>query len=241
MIQLLVSACGVLAVVLWPGREDGWPLGARRAEPGARPRTGGRIGIWRARKPDAAREQEIVGLLDALVPALRSGVAPADALMLVAQSEQRPDEHLGDAARAMGQAAAAAAEGAALGGVWHQLARRMRCPELHLLGAAWSLTEELGSPLASAVGAVTETLRSRAEHRREVEVATAGARATTNLLTLLPIGGIGLSLLLGLSPAVLYASPLPLLSLGFGVALLMLGRWWIRRLVAIAVRTPVPR
>uniref|UniRef100_UPI003B8491F6 hypothetical protein n=1 Tax=Segeticoccus rhizosphaerae TaxID=1104777 RepID=UPI003B8491F6 len=72
---------------------------------------------------------------------------------------------------------------------------------------------------------------------RRVEAASAGARATMNLLTVLPVGGAAVAAMLGISPIALYTqSPLALGCLVLGLALLMVGRLMVRRMVRRSLR-----
>jgi tight adherence protein B len=136
--------------------------------------------------------------------------------------------------------ASAAADGATLGPLWREAAGSAGSAELLLLAQAWSLSEDMGAPLAGAVRTTIGMLEARVAHERRLAAAVAGARATVNLLTVLPIGGPLLALVLGIGPAELYAgSRLTQLSLALGVCLTVTGRWWVRRMVRAVSRGPV--
>src|SRR5690606_21478163 len=64
---------------------------------------------------------------------------------------------------------------------------------------AWALSERTGAGLAEAVEAAARSGRQAVDHTRRVRAATAGARASVTLLTLLPVGGTGVGLLLVLA------------------------------------------
>ena len=166
-------------------------------------------------------------------------MAPAAALRIAADacsSADRPDPVT---ALASGMASAAA-DGATLGTLWREAAGSAGSVELLLLAQAWSLTEDLGAPLAAAVRTTIRMIEARIAHERRLAAATAGARATVNVLTALPIGGPLLGLVLGIGPAELYAgSGLTLGSLALGLSLAGIGRWWVRRMVRAVARGPV--
>ena len=109
-----------------------------------------------------------------------------------------------------------------------------------LLAQAWSLTEDMGVPLTQAVRATAELMESRIAHERRLVSAVAGARATVNVLTILPVGGPLLALVLCIGPGELYGgSRLTQISLATGLCLASVGRWWVRRMVrAVACGPP---
>jgi tight adherence protein B len=136
--------------------------------------------------------------------------------------------------------AAAAADGATLGPLWREAAESADSAELLLLAQAWSLTEDMGAPLAQAVRTTATLLEARIAHERRLAAAVAGAKATVNVLTVLPLGGPLLGLVLGIGPAELYGgSGLTQASLVLGVCLAALGRWWVRRMVQAVARGPL--
>jgi tight adherence protein B len=112
--------------------------------------------------------------------------------------------------------------------------------ELLLLAQAWSLTEDMGVPLAQAVRTTAGLLEARIAHERRLAGAVAGARATVNLLTVLPVGGPLLALVLGIGPGELYGgSGLTQASLVLGLCMAGLGRLWVRRMIRAVARGPV--
>ena len=103
-----------------------------------------------------------------------------------------------------GAAALIAAAGIALGGVGGGLHSRAAMlagggsgsaawrrwadehPALEPCAAAWRLSDECGVPLAPALEQAATSARSRLAAAQRIEAASAGARATMTLLTLLP-------------------------------------------------------
>jgi len=247
-VNVLVAMLMALGVLLWPDR-----LGRRRDAillrvpppsalvPGTLAgsvRDRGRR--WRKGRPVAGvSPQDLLGLLDAIVPALEAGMAPASALRIVADARcgsGRPDP-LTALTRDL---SAAAAGGARLGPLWRAAAEAEASAELLLLAQAWSLTEDMGAPLAQSVRTTAGLLEARIAHERRLAAAVAGAKATVNLLTVLPIGGPLLALVLGIGPGELFGSSrLTQGSLVLGLALAGIGRLWVRRMVRAVARGPV--
>ena len=191
------------------------------------------------RPAPAVTAQELLGLLEAVAPSLEAGIAPAAALQVAADA--RTGTGRLDPVTALARdMASAAADGAMLGPLWREAAGSAGSAELLLLAQAWSLTEEIGAPLAGAVRTASLMLETRIAHERRLAAATAGARATVNVLTVLPIGGPLLALVLGIGPAELYGgSRLTQASLALGLGLAGSGRWWARRMVRAVARGPV--
>jgi tight adherence protein B len=185
--------------------------------------------------------QDLLGLLEAIAPALEAGLAPAAALRLAAEARAGSGrvDPLATLARGM---ASAAAEGAMLAPRWLEAAESAGSAEMLLLARAWSLTEDMGVPLAQAVRTTAVMLEARLAQERRLAGAVAGANATVNLLTVLPVAGPLLALVLGIGPGELYGgSSLTQASLVLGIALAVLGRWWVRRMVQGVEHGPVMR
>jgi len=166
-------------------------------------------------------------------------MAPASALRIAADA--RSGTGLPDPLAALAKdMASAAAGGAMLGPLWREAAESAGSAELLLLAQAWSLTEDMGAPLAQAVRTTTGMLEARIAHERRLAAAVAGAKATVNVLTVLPFGGPLLALVLGIGPVALYGgSRLSQGSLVLGLCLAGIGRWWVRRMVRAVSRGPV--
>jgi tight adherence protein B len=181
---------------------------------------------------------DLLSLLEAIAPALEAGMAPASALRIAAESRTGAGQ-VDPLAVLVGDLASAAAQGASLGPLWRAAAGSTGSGELLLLSQAWSLTEDLGVPLAQAVRTTAGLLEARLAHERRLAGAVAGANATVKVLTLLPLGGPLLGLLLGIGPAELYAgSRLTQASLVLGLVLAGIGRWWVHRMVRAVARGP---
>lgn len=236
----LAACAAALMVIAWPA---GRAQRAVRARWG-RDRNGRGSGLGRAllpwrvgarrlglavRRPgaDAARW---LPLLDQLAAALRVGLPPAEALTLALRGapEAMRDQ--------LDPVVTAAQEGRACGPAWLRTARSAGSAELELLARSWLISERLGAPLADAVDSAGRGLRSARDLASKLETATVGARSTALILTLLPVAGVGIALLMGIGPAQLYGSAPALVSLALGVLLMMGGRVIVTRMIAGVVR-----
>ena len=249
---LTVALLAGAAVLVWPGARSAhlvWPRdephatsGGGRAGTGApgwrRPGSRGWL-AWRRRQRAADDSVDLLALVEAVLPALQAGLAPGAALGLAADATEsgRP---AGPTAALAHHLAALSAEGLPIGPLWAQAATAWQSRELRLLAQAWSLTEDLGAPLAEAVLTTAGLLRARLRAERRVAAAVAGARATMNVLTALPLGGPFLALALGVDPSELYgSSQLTGGCLAAGGGLVLAGRSWVARMVRAVTRGPV--
>lgn len=173
----------------------------------------------------APRVDDLFPLLDGLAGALRAGLPAAEALDLV--GADLPDR----VHQLVRPVRAAAAAGYPCAAAWERAARESTSPDLALLARSWAVSERLGAPLADAVDSTARGLRSRRALAARLATATAGARATVTVLTLLPAAGVGLAALMGIGPAELYGSPVAVASLVLGCVLLAVGRVVVHRMI----------
>lgn len=189
---------------------------------------------------DRDRGDDIVHFVEAVGAALAAGLGPADALVLVAKSRTARVGAGTDVDRALPELVLRARTGDGLSAGWRALADELHSPQLLLLARAWALSEASGAALSGAAATAARLMRTERDRRRRSEAALAGARATIRILTLLPLGGPVLAAALGLDLAHLYGhSPAVWACLAGGVVLLLIGRVWVGRLVAAAMRGPV--
>lgn len=198
----------------------------------------------------------MLAVLDALGPAMKAGLAPALALRLASAPQSRGPGSATGARRAgdslTADLVAAGELGRPLAPVWAEAAARnavgsrgnavgsrgsgRASAELGLVASAWALSERLGAPVADAVRLAGGQVRERRQRRQRVQVALAGPRATITVLTVLPLGGPLLALMVGVRPGALYSSPVAQVSVFLGLALMGVGRWWCSRMVATLER-----
>lgn len=106
------------------------------------------------------------------------------------------------------------------------------------LSAAWVVAAASGAPLAPALDAFAVAVRDRAAAQRDVAVALASPRATARVVLVLPLVAVLLALLMGVDLAAAAAHPLGAASIIIGLALAVLARVWMRRLLRAAQPPP---
>lgn len=107
---------------------------------------------------------------------------------------------------------------------------------------AWcfAISERSGAALAELLDQLASDLENSADMRRALEAAIAGPRATSRLLTFLPLIGLGLGQVLGIDPVhVLLIHPLGRITLVSGIVLWVCNRWWCNHMLGkIMTRDP---
>ncbi|MFB9775407.1 type II secretion system F family protein [Brevibacterium otitidis] len=99
------------------------------------------------------------------------------------------------------------------------------------MAAVWFVAETAGAPAADMLARYAASSREKADAARERAVALAGPQSTVTVLTWLPVFSLGLGALIGANPLRLIATVPGALSLGGGVALLLIGRMWMRSML----------
>jgi tight adherence protein B len=131
---------------------------------------------------------------------------------------------------------AAASLGADVPAAFRRLADAPGADGLLRLAGAWQLSAATGSGLAFAVEQILETARVRQATDRLVQAELASARATARLVTLLPVVVLVAAQGVGARPWMfLFDTGAGVGCLAGGVALSLLGLWWIDRIAAAAV------
>jgi tight adherence protein B len=181
----------------------------------------------------ATTGEGVAGLAERLCGIARAGLPPARIWAVLAA---RPGPHAALAAAMLPWLDAGVPAGRALGAV---VARSGMAPsarvQLSCLAVAVDASERAGAPLAASLEGLAYALRAQEESRRERETALAAPKATAAVMTALPAVGLLLGAVLGADPlAVLAGTAVGRAVLVLGGALWLAGRWWIRRLVAVA-------
>lgn len=259
----IAAWCAFIAVLLWPrparvgAAAAGAVIGASGGPSQGQPRWWNRDVTMATILPGRRSTSVPIGFLDGMAAALRAGLTPREAVHVAAADPGVA--MLGDARAGVAESGGASWVGAGsgsavsewlepvieacqagrpVGPVWQSLAHRREDPDLATLARAWTISERLGAPLADAVAAAAQVSRSRTALRAAIRSATAGAKVTSTLLTLLPLGGIVMAAVLGINPVALYSHPLALLALVVGVSLLVFGRWWVAQMIrTVAIST----
>lgn len=182
---------------------------------------------WRRRGAGGDADAIALSVLDDLTAGVEAGLPVSRAVSLaLGQHRSR-----GLGLHAWSVLAQTAADGQELAPAWARVARATRSPALSSVARAWRVASLTGAPLSDALRVSAETARERLRLERSVDAATAGARATATVLTLLPLAGLVLAAVLGVGPATLYGSPVAWASLGTGAVLLLVGQVLVRTLV----------
>ena len=106
------------------------------------------------------------------------------------------------------------------------------------LAAAWGVATDAGAPLALTLADLAASLRDLAETGRDVRVALAAPIATARMVMALPVVGVLFGLALGFDTlGTLFGTPAGLVCLVIGVGLMLVARFWNRRLVRTAAPT----
>jgi len=202
----------------------------------------------RGRPGSAAGLGELAELVQRLAVLLAAGVAPSRAwrhaarppLEAAAALAEVPPTRIPEAlvgfagSPVAGDARSAGARGAA--------ARTRPEPALAAawrgLAASWAVAEVVGAPLADTLRGTAAALRGLAAAEREVRIALAGPRATARLVTVLPLVAAAFGAMLGQDAlGVLFGTPFGWGCAAVGAVLMLVGRWWTRRMLRSAERT----
>lgn len=104
------------------------------------------------------------------------------------------------------------------------------------MAAVWTVSERSGAPAAEMILRYAAAQRDALDAERERRIAMAGPKSTVRVLSWLPLIGIGLGLLIGVRPLELITGLPGQLSIGAGLVLYILGRWWMRTMMRRAQR-----
>jgi tight adherence protein B len=170
-------------------------------------------------------DEQLPDLLQLVVGALRSGFALPQALDVVANQAAEPAGT--EFRRVMFESRVGRDLTESLQGV----ADRMRSTPFEWVVSAIDINREVGGELAAVLETAAKTVRERQQHERQVLTLTAEGRLSAYVVTALPFVvflAIGLTNPDYLEP--LTESPGPAL-LGFCGVLLLVGWFWMRRLV----------
>lgn len=179
----------------------------------------------RAEREAARRRARVVDVGEAMVGELRAGRPPQHALQRAA--EVWPD---------LGAVAASARLGSDVPAALRELARRPGAEGLTDLAAAWQVSASSGAALASSLGQVVGSARTRQQASALVAGELASARATARLVALLPVGTLAMASGIGATPwSFLLGHPVGAGCLLGGVLLVLLGLAWIDRVATSVV------
>jgi tight adherence protein B len=125
--------------------------------------------------------------------------------------------------------------GASVDSALSNMVKRMGSTDLRLLVMVITIQHSVGGDLPAILTTLADTMRQRAEMREEVLAATAQSRASSLIITLLPVAAAAfLYLLVPEYFRPMFSNPLGWVMLGICAALLVIGNVIIRRITKIA-------
>lgn len=196
-----------------------------------------------APSPPMATVSAVRELVQQAATLMRSGVPPWQVWSGLTEVADAAGPVAGRAARIAavgGDAASVLREGVAASSAQRSFSAPRSDPggqALQGLAAAWEVADRSGAPLADVLDRYADGLLAQEEAADARAVALAGPRATSRVLVVLPVAGIGLGVLIGADPiTVLTQTAIGRWCAVLGTALAALGWWWSQRLVQLASR-----
>lgn len=195
----------------------------------------------RRRRGDVRRQADLISAVDALAAALEAGLPAPLAVDVAGRASAEPDVRdflVGLVEAPDGGLSPVPSDIPSSDIPASANSMRPVGSGAELLTRSWRLCHDVGAPLADATRTVATLLRSERARTRAVAAALAEARATVRILMGLPLFGPVLAAGIGVMPADLYSTPAAVASGVAGLALLLVGRWWMARLVRRIDATP---
>jgi tight adherence protein B len=125
--------------------------------------------------------------------------------------------------------------GASVDSALSNMVKRMGSTDLRLVVMVITIQHSVGGDLPAILTTLADTMRQRAEMRDEILAATAQSRASSLIITLLPVAAaLGLYFLVPSYFQPMFANPLGWVMIGISVGLLIIGNVIIRRITKIA-------
>jgi tight adherence protein B len=176
----------------------------------------------------AAFSEQLPDVLQLVVGSLRSGFSLAQAVDAVVRDGTQP------AAAEFSRALAETRIGVELESGLDHVADRMACTDMRWVVMATRIQREVGGNLAEVLRNTVDTMRERAQTRRQVRALSAEGRLSGYILVCLPIvvgGWLAFSKPQYMSP--LFTTPFGLMMIAGGVVLMVVGSFWIRALIKV--------
>ncbi|HEY8839242.1 MAG TPA: type II secretion system F family protein [Candidatus Dormibacteraeota bacterium] len=125
--------------------------------------------------------------------------------------------------------------GASVDSALSNMVKRMGSTDLRLVVMVITIQHSVGGDLPAILTTLADTMRQRAEMREEILAATAQSRASSLIITLLPLAAAtGLYFLVPDYFRPMFSSPLGWVLIGISAGLLVIGNVIIRRITKIA-------
>ncbi len=175
-------------------------------------------------------EDQLPDTLNLLSTSLRAGYSMLQGLEAVSQEAPQPTAR--EFQRIMNEIRLGRSAGEAL----QDSARRMESVDFDWVVLAFTIQREVGGNLAEVLQTTSETMLHRGRMRREMHALTAEGRISAIVLGVMPF--VIFAFISSQNPEYLQPmldSPLGMLALGGSGLLLLIGLWWITRLIKIEV------
>lgn len=172
--------------------------------------------------------QELPSLLQVLASSLRAGLSFRQALESAAINDK------GEVGVQMRQALAEVQLGGELEEALFRVADRMKSLDLRWLVAALQIQREVGGSLSGILDNVANTIRTRAEIRREIQVLSAEGRLSANVLVAMPF--VMMLILSFVRPGYMeffFSSAAGIFLMAMFAVLMIVGWVWMKQLVKI--------
>jgi tight adherence protein B len=185
---------------------------------------------FKAARRCSAFADQLPDVLQLIASSLRSGFSLAQALDGVVREGSQP------AASEFGRALAEARLGVEVEDALDGVAERMKCRDLAWVVMAVRISRDVGGNLAEVLLTTVHTIRERAQLKRQIRALSAEGRLSAYVLIALPIFVAGWFVLVRpeyLRP--LYTQPLGIAMLSFAVFGVLVGSWWMSRVVKVEV------
>ncbi|WPF66320.1 MULTISPECIES: hypothetical protein [unclassified Corynebacterium] len=178
--------------------------------------------LLRRQRKEQQRHQ-LATVLNLVTHQLRSGAEPGVALRGVVRGQQDMSPELREQLLVLSSGAAPAAS----------------IPELHTVARVWEAARHHGIALAPLLGRVQSTLEKELRHGAATRARLVGPQSTAVVLSLLPLGGVGLGTTMGANPvSLLFGGGSGGLLLMAGTTLMSLGALWSQALIERAGGQP---
>ena len=186
--------------------------------------------IHALRKRTERMREQLPDVLTIMASSLRAGHSFMQALDTVAREIPQP------AATEFQRVVAEIRLGRSTDDALEALSERVGSSDFKWAVLAVNIQREVGGNLAEILDNVADTLRERAQMRRQIRVLTAEGRLSAWVLTLLPLGIA--AYMFAVNPeyiGLLFTTRMGLFMVGVAVILLVLGVFWMRKIVDIDV------
>lgn len=108
------------------------------------------------------------------------------------------------------------------------------------VASAWRIATAVGSPVSPALRSMVGVANDAREAANEVRIALSEPASTARLMMWLPAVSVVMGVVLGFNSfVILTTNPIGIACLVLGVSMIVLARWWTRRIVAAAAPSTV--